>query len=218
MNRQEEAKMNKKGGRPRDRASWEQCYVEGILPWDSETPDLHLRRAIEEHNVKPGKALEIGCGTGTNSIWLAKHGFEVTGLDISQTAIVKAEAKAAAAGVKCHFLEGDFLVDQVPGAPFVFVFDRGCLHVFESAEERSRFASRVCNLLSPEGLWYSLSGSTDGPPRDTGPPRLSAIEISAAVEPHFEILELRSTTFDRERHSQIRAWILMARRRVFNPV
>ena len=72
-------------------------------------------------------------------------------------------------------------------------------------------------LLSPEGLWYSLSGSTDGPPRDTGPPRLSAIDVCAAVEPHFEILDLRATTFDRDRHSEIRAWVLTARRRVMYP-
>lgn len=209
--------MNTERRRPTDSASWDQRYVEGELPWDSGKPDLHLRGVLEEHSVKLGKALEIGCGTGTNSIWLAEHGFEVTGLDLSQTAIAKAEAKVAAVGVDCHLFVGDFLVDQVPGAPFEFVYDRGCFHVFDGAEERSRFASRVGDLLAPEGVWHSLIGSTDGPPRGSGPPRRSAAEIAAAVEPHFEILELRSTIFDRERHSQARAWVLVARRRVFYP-
>jgi SAM-dependent methyltransferase len=209
--------MNKERERPRDRASWEQRYINGELPWDNNKPDLHLRRVIEEYRVRPGKALEIGCGTGTNSIWLAENGFEVTGLDLSQTAIDKAKAKVAAAGVKCQLLVGDFLIDQVPGAPFIFAYDRGCLHALYGAEERSRFASRIRNLLEPGGIWHSLSGSTDGPPRDSGPPRLSAVEIAAAAEPHFEILELRSTIFDSERHSQVRAWVLVARRRVFYP-
>lgn len=205
--------MNRKRQRPKDRAGWDQRYVDEELPWDSGEPDAHLRRVIAEHGIKPGKGLEIGCGTGTNLIWLAKHGFEMTGLDISQTAIAMARAKVAAAGVNCLLLVRDFLVDEVPGAPFEFVYDRGCLHVFDGADERSQFASRVADLLEPEGIWHSLIGSTDGPPRDTGPPRRSAAEIVAAVEPHFEILQLRSTVFDQGAHSEARAWVLVARRR-----
>jgi len=206
--------MTEKRKRPKDSASWDKRYVEGELPWDSGKPDEHLAVVVAAHGIKPGKALEIGCGTGTNSIWLAQQGFKVTGMDISQTAIARAREKAAAAGIDCHFLVGDFMVDQVPGAPFDLVYDRGCLHVFEGHEELSRFASRVRDVLTPEGMWHSLIGSTDGPPRDTGPPRHSATDIVAAVEPHFEILELRSTTFDNEDHKHARAWVLVARRRV----
>ena len=207
--------MNKKGGRPKDRSSWDQRYSNGELPWDSGKPDLHLRRVIEEQSIKPGKALEIGCGTGTNLIWLAKRGFEMTGLDLSRTAIAKAEAKAVAARINCHLIVGGFLADQIPGAPFEFVYDRGCFHVFDSNENHSYFASRVADLLAPQGIWHSLIGSTDGPPRDSGPPRLSAAEIVTAVEPYFEILELRSAFFDQERSSHARAWVLVARQRVF---
>jgi SAM-dependent methyltransferase len=207
----------KEDNRPRDRESWEKRYTEGNLPWDSDKPDIHLPQVIKANNVKLGKALEVGCGTGTNAIWLAKHGFEVIGMDISQTAIAKAKKKVASAGVNSQLFVGDFLVDQVPGAPFNFIYDRGCFHVFDQSEELSRFASRVEELLAPEGIWYSLIGSTDGPPRDTGPPRHSATEIVAAVESYFEIIELRSTTFDRESHSQIRAWVLVAQRRSFSP-
>jgi len=204
--------------RPRDRAHWEQRYVDGDLPWDSGKPDMHLRRVIDKHDIRPGKGLEIGCGTGTNSIWLAERGFEMTGLDLSPTAIARAKEKATAARADCRFLVGDFLVDEIPGAAFDFVYDRGCLHVFDDAGERERFASRIEELLLPGGLWHSLIGSTDGPPRDSGPPRRSAAEIVAAIEPHFEILEVTSTTFDEEDHRLARAWVLVARRRVFYPV
>ncbi len=209
--------MKEKRRRPTDRASWDKRYSEGELPWDSDKPDLHLPRVIEAYRIKPGKALEIGCGTGTNVIWLAEHGFAVTGMDISQIAIAKAGKKVAAAGVEGRLLAGDFMTDEVPGAPFDFVYDRGCLHVFDGREELSRFAARVRDLLTPEGIWHSLIGSTDGPPRDTGPPRHNAADIVAAVEPHFEILEMRSTTFDQEGHRQVRAWVLVARPRVFYP-
>ena len=201
--------------RPRDRASWDQRYVQDELPWDSGIPDPHLRAVIDGHGIDLGQALEIGCGTGTNVIWLAERGFNVTGLDLSKTAIARAEVKVAAADVSCALSASDFLVDEVSGGPFDFIYDRGCFHVFDEAEKRSIFASRVADLLAPEGIWHSLIGSTDGPPRDTGPPRHNAIEIAKAVEPHFEILDLKSTTFDRDTHSQIKAWVLVARRRTF---
>ena len=168
---------------------------------------------VARYGIEAGKALEIGCGTGTNLIWLAQQGFETTGLDLSQNAIAKARSKVAAAGVDSNLLVGDFLFDEIPGAPYQFVYDRGLFHVFDTAEEQSRFAARVAELLAPGGLWHSLIGSTDGPPRDTGPPRHSATEIVVAVEPHFEILELLGTTFDQDAHSSTRAWVLVARRR-----
>jgi len=211
---EEDSGVSRERHPPRDRASWEQRYSDGDLPWDSGKPDVHLGAVLERHGIeRRGKALEVGCGTGTNTIWLARQGFEMTGLDIAQTAIRQAERKVATGGVRCTLLVGDFLVDEIPGAPFRFVYDRGAFHVFDGADERSRFAARVAGLLALHGVWHSLLGSTDGPPRDTGPPRRSAAEIVAAVEPHFEILELSSAMFDDERHSHARAWILVARRR-----
>ena len=205
--------MSDESERPTDRSDWDQRYVDDEIPWDSGEPDVHLQRVIEEHDIGSGGALEIGCGTGTNAIWLARQGFDVTGVDISQTAIARAEAKAAEAGVDCHLVAADFLDDPVPGGPFEFAYDRGVFHVFDGADERSRFAARVADLLADDGMWHSLIGSTDGPPRETGPPRRSAREIVSAVEPHFEILELRATSFDQGRHSEARAWVLVARRR-----
>jgi len=197
----------------RDPASWNQRYAEGELPWDSGKPDEHLGEVITKHGIEVGKALEIGCGTGTNTIWLAQQGFEMTGQDLAPNAIAKAKAKVAAAGVQCKFTIGDFLIETIPGGPFQLVYDRGVFHVFDTAEDQSLFASRIAELLTPGGWWHSLIGSTDGPPRDTGPPRRSASEIVAAVEPHFEILELTATTFDQGEHSHARAWVLVARRR-----
>ena len=202
--------------RPRDRASWDKCYNDGDMPWDSGRADLHLAEVVDTHGIKPGRALEVGCGTGTNLIWLANQGFDVTGLDLAPTAIAQAEAKMAAAGVRGRLVAADFLRDEIPLGPFEFVYDRGCFHVFDSAAERARFASSIQRLLGADGLWHSLLGSTDGPPREAGPPRRSAAEIAEAVEPVCEILELRATLFDTDRHSQARAWVLVAKRREQN--
>lgn len=199
--------------RSRSAADWDRRYVENHLPWDSGKPDVHLRRFIEGSKRAPCKALEVGCGTGTNAIWLAELNFEVVGLDLSPMAIKRAKVKASEAKVSCQWLAADFMKDSVPGGPFGLIFDRGCFHVFDEARERAQFARRVAELLEEKGIWLSLIGSTDGPPRDTGPPRRSAAEIVTAVEPHFEILELKSTTFDQEDHAHKRAWVLQARRR-----
>jgi len=192
---------------------WDKRYVDNHLPWDSGKPDVHLRRFIEDTKIVPCKTLEVGCGTGTNAIWLAEHGFEVVGLDISPVAIRRAKVKANESKANCQFFTADFMKDSVPFSPFGLIFDRGCFHVFDEAQKQAQFARRVAELLEDEGIWLSLIGSTDGPPRDTGPPRISAAEIVAAAEPHFEILNLKSTTFDEEDLAHIRVWVLHASRR-----
>lgn len=208
---------NQRRVRLMDRSSWEARYATGPLPWDSGEVDTHLISVVEAHHLQPCPALEIGCGTGTNAIWLAKRGFQVTGTDLAQNAIDKARAKVATAGVQCALRIGDFLVDEPPGGPFGFIYDRGCFHVFQADEARARFAARVAGLLTPQGIWHSLVGSTDGPPREAGPPRVSASEIITALEPHFEIIELRSTHFAPEGEAHARAWVVVARRRTIYP-
>ena len=196
-----------------DPATWEQRYVEGDVPWDTGEPDVHLRRFLEDYPLAPCAALDVGCGTGTDAIWLHSLGFDVLGVDLSPTAIEQARAKAAAVDSACGLRVADIRSADIAEAPFGLVYDRGCFHLFDALEDRAHFARRVAELLEPQGLWRSLIGSTDGPPRDSGPPRRSVAEIVAAVEPHFEILGLQATTFDEGRHAEARAWRLVARRR-----
>ena len=61
--------------------------------------------------------------------------------------------------------------------------------------------------------WLSLIGSTDGPPRDTGPPRRSAIDIAVAFEAWFEILYLRATHFDSDLAEAPATWLCYMRKR-----
>jgi len=196
-----------------DPSIWEQRYVDGDVPWDAGEPDVHLRRFLESYEVSPGATLDVGCGTGTDAIWLQSLGFDVLGVDLSPTAIEHARAKAAEADSACRFRVADIRSDAIAEAPFSLVYDRGCFHIFDQPEERALFARRIAELLEPEGLWRSLIGSKDGPQRDSGPPRRSVAEVVAAVEPHFEILGLQATSFDEQRHAHARAWVLVSRRR-----
>ena len=168
-----------------------------------------LVEMIESRVIAPGRTLEIGCGTGTNAIYLAEHGFEVVGVDISPLAIDNARSKAHG---HCRFETVDFLSEAPLGGPFNFVFDRGCFHTFDEDRERTLFANRVADVLVEGGVWLSLIGSTEGPPRDVGPPRRSAREIMSAIEPSLEILQLRAGDFS-VNDEPLKAWLCLSRKR-----
>ncbi|MGC2300461.1 MAG: class I SAM-dependent methyltransferase [Acidobacteriaceae bacterium] len=190
--------------------SWNESYASGQLPWDTGQPEPVLVEFVTSGRVRPGPSLEIGAGTGTNAIWISECGFEVFGIDVSPLAVERAKAKMGGRDLRCRFAAWDFLAAPPPDGPFQFVFDRGCFHVFDEAEERQRFAAQVAAALAPGGLWLSLIGSTEGPAREVGPPRRSAREITLAIEPALEIVELRSTEF---RGHGANAWFCLSRQR-----
>jgi SAM-dependent methyltransferase len=190
--------------------SWNESYASGQLPWDTGQPEPLLVEFVTSGAVAPCPALEIGAGTGTNAIWMAERGFDVLGVDISSLAVERADAKMERRALRCRFAAIDFLAAPLPDGPFQFVFDRGCFHVFDEPGERQRFAAQVAAALAPDGLWLSLIGSTEGPPREVGPPRRSARDITLAIEPALEIVELRSAEF---RGSNAKAWFCLSRQR-----
>jgi SAM-dependent methyltransferase len=190
--------------------SWNESYASGQLPWDTGQPEPLLVEFVTSAAVTPGSALEIGAGTGTNSIWMAERSFDVLGVDVAPLAVERAQAKMEGRDLRCRFATWDFLAAPPPGGPFQLVFDRGCFHVFDESGEREQFAAQVAAILEPGGLWLSLIGSTEGPAREIGPPRRSAREVTLAIEPSLEIVELRSTEF---RGSNAKAWFCLSRRR-----
>jgi SAM-dependent methyltransferase len=189
-------------------------YASGDTPWDIGKPDINLIQTVTARPIGPCKVLDIGCGTGDNSIWLAQKNFPVTGVDISEIAIEKAREKAAQAKVTCTFMVMDFLTNKIAGAPFGFVFDRGCFHALGSDEERQRFAENVAAHLTEDGLWLSLVGNADEPRQGPGPPRRTARDIVTAAEPSFEILSLVSGHFGSNRPNPPRAWVCLMRKRI----
>jgi SAM-dependent methyltransferase len=190
--------------------SWNESYASGQLPWDTGQPEPLLVEFVTSRAVMPGPTLEIGAGTGTNSIWMAEHGFDVFGVDVAPLAVEKAQARMEHRALRCRFAAWDFLAAPPPEGPFQFVFDRGCFHVFDEPGERQRFAKHVAAVLAPGGLWLSMIGSTEGPPREVGPPRRSAHEIILAIEPALEIVELRSAKFA---NHDTKAWFCLSRQR-----
>ena len=186
--------------------NWDERYRAGEIPWDTGEADEHLVEFLRRAPVRGGRALDVGCGTGANALWLAAQGFAVLGIDISPAAIERARAKAGTAAPGCRFAVADFLREAVSGGPFDLVFDRGCFHVFDDAGERALFAERVGACLARDGRWLSLIGSTEGPQRDYGPPRRSARDVVSAIEPQLQIVELRSIQLRANLPAPVAAW------------
>jgi SAM-dependent methyltransferase len=188
---------------------WDEHYEQGFMPWDTGVPDPMLIQLVESGDLPVGRVLDVGCGTGTNAIWLAQHGYEVHGVDVAPLAIEQARAKLPV-GLNCRFAAVDFLAERPEGGPFELVFDRGCFHVFDEPADRAKFAAQVAAVLAPGGMWLSLIGSTEGPPREVGPPRRSLRDVTNAIEPHLEILWVRSAEF-RDAPEPAKAWICLSR-------
>lgn len=194
--------------------SFVERYQENDTPWEINRPDHNLINFVSGLPVPVGTAVDLGCGTGDNCIWLATHGFQVTGCDLSDVALAKARDKAKQAKVTCTFHQGDFMVEAPPGSPFTFAFDRGCFHTFEVPAVWHRFASRVADILEEKGQWLSLIGNKDEDRGDReGPPQLSASQIIEAVEPFFEIISLTRGHFDFDRSPAPLIWICHMRKR-----
>lgn len=192
---------------------WNDRYIEDELPWETGRVDKNLPAILARFQITPCATLELGCGTGNNAIWLARHGFDVTAVDLSGRAIERALEKARSAEVAVCLLTKDIVNDDLPAGPFSFVFDRGCFHSFDGIEIRRMIAEKLRDRMANGGYWLSLIGSADDAPRDVGPPRLTALEVVSAVEPYFELISLESSELDSDRKTQPRAWCCLMRKR-----
>lgn len=194
--------------------SFEECYQDNDTPWEIHRPDRNLVDFVSGLGLGAGAAIDLGCGTGDNCVWLASQGFRVTGCDLSDLALQHAEKKARRAGVRCVFQQMDFLQALPPGGPFALAFDRGCFHSVAEGEARCRFAARVAEILEPGGQWLSLIGNLDEERGERrGPPQMAASQIALTVEPVFEILSLQRGYFDSDLEQPHLSWVCHLRKR-----
>src|SRR5271165_3162796 len=109
-------------------------YGVGFTPWDGHAQVSSLLELIEgtadTSALPPGAALDVGCGTGDSSIYLAQHGWQVTGVDFVPKALAKARAKAQARQASVNFVQADVThlsSARGVGTGFTLIVDNGCL-------------------------------------------------------------------------------------------
>jgi SAM-dependent methyltransferase len=144
------------------RIVFESRYLFGDAPWDTgRTPPEVLAWL---RGRPPGRALDLGCGTGTNAVTLARLGWHVTAVDFSWLAVRAARRKVRAGGLSVDVRRAD--VARLPGiaGPFDFALDIGCFHSLAPAL-RSAYADRLAELLRPGAGFILYSFLFDPPGR-----------------------------------------------------
>ncbi len=176
-------------------------YRFGSPRWDTGVVPPEVRRLVEEERLAPGRALDLGCGTGTSAIYLAVHGWDVAGVDFVPKAIAAAKRRAAEARVsdRARFLVGD--VTALPDlGTFDLALDIGCFHSLPR-DRRARYAAGVAAVLRPGAplLLYAFI--------QEGVPGVREDEVAAT----FSELEIVSADLGSDR-GRTSAWYRMRRR------
>jgi ubiquinone/menaquinone biosynthesis C-methylase UbiE len=119
-------------------------------PWDTGISPPELLKFIQTHS--PGRAIDIGCGTGTNVITLASAGWKVTGIDFAPRAIKIARQKLNRAGVQARLLIKDATNLKDIDEQFDFALDLGCFHGIP-ANGKPKYLEELERILAPNGFW-----------------------------------------------------------------
>ncbi|MFY9716641.1 MAG: methyltransferase domain-containing protein [Thermoplasmata archaeon] len=167
---------------------WTRLYEEARvrkLPWMNQGPFPPLVRSVEDGWLSPpGPVLDVGCGVGTNTLWLAAQGFRATGIDIAPGAVAAATSALKPGRSSPKFLVDDILASRLPAASFGAAVDVGCFQTLPP-RTRSDFSISLARLLAPGALFllFWVAREERG---SWGPPhRLSVGEVTQALEPAF---------------------------------
>ena len=146
------------------------------LPWAHDEPTLFLRDIVAQRG-KPGKALDIGCGAGTDSLYLAGEGWDVTSLDFMP----------AAAGLELTTIEAD-VTEWEPTDKFDLVLDHGLLHNM-NPDSYPLYRERIMQAVADDGefvILHWLKRTLDEPQSEIGPTRVSRENIQKFFAPELK--------------------------------
>lgn len=162
-------------------------------PWDSGIVPPEVQALIAgESPLPPGQALDVGCGTGVSSVFLAQHGWQVTGVDWIQEAVDRAQVRAQAVGLdesNPRFLQVDVTSAEFLAGhpPVTFWLDIGCVHTF-TPEARQIYAQHAARLVAPGGHmllylwgWAQVEGRVVG---------LDEAEVKTLFAPYFDLIRV----------------------------
>ncbi|HEY7623414.1 MAG TPA: class I SAM-dependent methyltransferase [Candidatus Limnocylindria bacterium] len=166
-------------------------------PWDTGVTPPELERFVATH--PRGRALDLGCGTGTNVVYLARHGWDASGVDFAPRAIAKAKRRAAAASVSCAFLVGDVTRLDLAG-PFDLALDIGCLHSIP-VSGRGRYAAGLASAVRSGGTYLLYAFAPGGPAAG-----LTREDVRSTFAGAFEVVAVE------EGRGRPSAWYTLVRR------
>jgi ubiquinone/menaquinone biosynthesis C-methylase UbiE len=162
-------------------------YAIGFTPWDGHPQSSMLRELVEGSGaLPPGSALDVGCGTGDSSIYLAQHGWQVTGVDFTPKALDKAREKARATGAAVNFVHGDVTHLRQAGisGPFQVIVDNGCFHGMSDGD-RDLYVNEISAVATPNARLLMIAFKPSG---RFGPAGVDQTEIERRFTPKWTLL------------------------------
>lgn len=190
---------------------WDTPYQRERMPgWDTGRVAPELKKLVEQESTKTGRAVVLGCGTGTNAIYLATKGFDVTGVDVAPSALIHAERKAREAGVTVRWIVADVLA--LPAMePVDLIFDRGCYHHVRKYNAAGYVKS--IRGISRSGTRLLLLAGSVKEERRAGPPKIKEEEIRSDFSEQFTFEWLRDIRFDSANPNSngFKAWSVLLR-------
>ena len=191
---------------------YELLYSRFRAPWDI-GPRKHLVELVESGRLQPCKAIDLGSGTASNCIFLAQHGFDVTGVDYAAAAVELGRKRAAEAGVAVTFVEDDLTDLQHVGGTFDLLVDYGTLDDL-SPKNRDLYVQNVLPLTHPGSRF--LLYCFEWEPRWWEGPLFYRVacepgEIRRRFESYFEIERYTAETTD---SWMVRGWAVYLMTRI----
>jgi len=172
-------------------------------PWDTGITPPELLEFIQTH--RPGRAIDLGCGTGTNVVTLARAGWDVTGVDFAPRAIQLARQKLQKADIQANlFLKDATKLEGING-PFDLAFDLGCFHGILAAG-KPNYLEQLDRILASNGFWL-MYGFLKSDPLQTGS-GLAQADIDL-ISSQFTLLSRRDGV---DRGDKRSAWFLYQKR------
>jgi SAM-dependent methyltransferase len=171
---------------PLDRTHWESCYHKGETPWDHGEPSPGLADFLAHKRYTPGRVLVPGCGLGHDCRLLARHGFDVTGVDLSKRAIEQAKRLAEQESLPVRFVLSDCLhAREEWRESFDWAFEHTCFCAIDP-DRRDDYVRAIRFVLRPGGhllgIFFNIRAET-GPPFGT-----NRVEVMDRFSPHFDLL------------------------------
>ena len=163
-------------------------YRLGATPWDNVPTSGDLVALVEGPDALPaGAALDLGCGTGRDVVYLAKHGWKVTGVDAVPLALRKATARVEAARVTATVRRADITRDTL-GGPYSLFIDIGCLHNLGRAKLAAAL-NAVDRSAAPGATLLAFAFEPGGP--KPGPVGFTANDLTTLL-PGWELVSSRA--------------------------
>lgn len=180
----------------------------GNVPWETNEIDETFVDYANTHEIK--NMLEIGCGSGINSVWAAEKAKSVTAIDISITAINLSRMRETKNNLQ--FQNIDFFHFET-NVLYDFIFDRGCFHGLRSYNDQLFFVEKISHIIADQGCWLSIIGSAENINGNEGPPRHSLSEIVSAIEPFLKIIKITECVLKNRNGILSPAWAVLSEKR-----